>query len=232
MEQRQIPKIKISLSILLVLLSCTSPALVETAHAESATKNIVTLENRKVILNEDGSWKYHSDDRYAQTKDGDRIILKEDGSWSAAGNAPLTSKQQVRTTELDVKLQKVIVESYKKKSQKNTKIKTQTVFYVQLDYSPQSDKNLIINDSDITLIEVKDNNGKDYRVLSLNPAQAQIKPEEKITLVIRADKSPLLWDRVKSMTITFKVGIIGLKSPISLSQKTGDFDEENVSGFK
>lgn len=231
-EQDQMPIAKIILSALLTLFLSASPVLAEAVLAETTTQNIVTLEGREVILNEDGSWKYRSGDRYASTKDGDRILLKEDGSWNTVGNAPLTSNEQVRTAELDIKLQKVIIETYRKKIQKNTSLKTQTVFYVQLDYSPQSDKDLSINNSDIALVKVKDNNGKDYRVLSINPVHAQLKPETKITLVIRAEKSPLLWDRVKSMTITFKAGMLDLETPISLSQKTADFDKENVSGFK
>jgi hypothetical protein len=49
--------------------------------------------------------------------------------------------------------------------------------------------------------------------------------------VIRADKSPSIWDEVKSMQITFKPGIFGLQQPIILSQKIIDFENKKVGGF-
>ncbi len=221
------PTTRINLSILLVLFSC-APLL----HAESSAQEIVTIEGREVVINKDGSWTYRSSDRFASTKNGDRVQLKEDGSWTMVGNAPLTSKVQARTTDLDIKLQKVVIETYRIKRQKNVSLKTQTVFYIQLDYSPQSDKNLSINSSDISLIEVQDNNGKNYKVVSIEPAQAELKPETKTTLVVRAEKSPLMWDNVKFMEVTLKAGMLGLAAPISLSHRASDFDEENVSGFE
>lgn len=201
-------------------------------HAEPAMQQVVTVENREVLLKTDGSWEYRSIDRFANTKDGTRIQLKDDGSWTAIGNTPLTSEQQVRTTELAMTLQKVVIETYRKKTQKNTSVKTQTVFYVQLNYSPQADKDVSINSSDITLIEVKDNNGNNYPVLSIEPESALLKPDTDTILVVRAKKSPSIWDNVKSMEIVFNSGILGLEAPVSLSQKTIDFDEANVESLE
>ncbi len=215
------------LAIILTLFSS-----IPLSHAEPATQQVVTVENREVILKTDGSWEYRSIDRFANTKDGTRIQLKGDGSWTAIGNTPLTSKQQVRTTALDISLQKVVIETYKKKSQKNTSVKTHTVFYVQLNYSPHADKDISFNSSDIALIEVKDNNGKDYPVLSIKPDSVQLKPGTDTILVVRANKSPSIWDNVKSMEIVFNSGILGLEIPVSLNQKTIDFDEENVESLE
>jgi diphthamide biosynthesis methyltransferase len=144
---------------------------------------------------------------------------------------PITTAVQVRTTDLDIKLQKVIVETYKKKVQKNSKVKTQTVFYVDLAYSANAKNNITIKASDINLLEVKDNNGKSYPVLSIKPANTQIKPDTKITIIIRANKSPLIWGSAKSMQVIFKKGIFGLKSSVILSQRIDDFEEKNVDGF-
>ncbi|MBE9559768.1 MAG: hypothetical protein IMF15_03215 [Proteobacteria bacterium] len=197
----------------------------------SADQQVITDDGREVLLKEDGSWEYRSTDRFADTEEGRRVRLKEDGSWSYSGNVPLKSKAQVRTTDLDLKLQKVVVETHKKKTQKSARIKTQTVFYVQLHSSAQAKTDISIKDSDISLIEVKDNNEKSYPVLSIRSDNPDLPPGTKSTLEIRADKSPSIWDDVKSMEIIFKTGIFGIQKQITLSQRTIDFNKEDVEGF-
>ncbi len=196
-----------------------------------AAQEVIIVDGREVLLNEDSTWRYHSTDRYANTNDGRRLRLKEDGSWQYVGNAPLTTTEQVRTTNLNIKLQKVVIEKHEKKVQKNTRVKTQTVFYVVLENSAQAKKNISIKNSDISLIEVNDNNGKNYPVVSLQPGSIQLKPDTNTTLVIRAEKSPSMWDDVKSMEIVFKPGMFGIQKTIILKQMTIDFDEEKVDGF-
>jgi len=206
--------------------------LLPTTQAGPLSQEIINVDGREVILNENGTWKFLSTDRYANRNDGTRVRLKEDGSWQVIGNAPLESKEQVRTTDLDIKLQKVVIETYEKKVQKNTRIKTQTVFYVDLSYSPQAKNNIKIKQSDISLIEVKDNNGKNYPVLSIKPSETEIKPGSKTTLIIRADKSPSFFDSVKSMDIVFKKGIFGIANPITFNQRPIDFGNKKVDGFE
>ena len=196
-----------------------------------AAQEVIIVDGREVLLKQDGTWRYYSTDRYANTNDGRRLRLKDDGSWQYLGNAPLTTTEQVRTTNLNIKLQKVIIEKFEKKVQKNTRVKTQTVFYVYLENSAQAKRNISIKNSDISLIEINDNNGKNYPVLSLQPGSIQLKPGTNTTLVIRAEKSPSKWDDVKSMEIVFKPGILGIQKAIILNQMSVDFYEEKVNGF-
>lgn len=196
-----------------------------------AAQEVIIVDGREVLLKEDGTWTYHSTDRYANTNDGRRLRLKDDGSWQYVGNAPMTTTEQVRTTNLNIELQKVVIEKYEKKVQKNTRVKTQTVFYLVLENSAQAKRNISIKKSDISLIEINDNNGKNYPVLSLQPGSIQLKPGTNTTLVIRAEKSPSMWDDVKSMEIVFKPGILGIQKAIILNQMTIDIDEEKVNGF-
>ena len=201
------------------------------SNSISAADQTIMLDGREVLLREDGTWLYQSSDRFANTNDGGRVRLKEDGSWQYVGNAPLMSKQQVRTNDLDFQLEKVVIETYKRKSQKSSLIKTQTVFYVQLENSAQAKNSVSINQDDIALIEVKDNNGKSYEVVSIKPNPAELKPDTLTTLVVRAEKSPSIFDDAKSMELVFKSGIFGIEAPISLKQRTIDFYEEKVDGF-
>ena len=219
-----------TLSVTAIILTAVI-LLTATRSDAKTTGEVIIADGREVVLKDDGTWEFLSTDRYADTKDGIRVRLKEDGSWQTIGNVPLQSKEQVRTTDLDINLQKVVIETFEKKVQKNTRIKTQTVFYLDMTYSPQTKNTITINEEDISLIEVKDNNNKNYPVVSIHPAGTRIQPNTKITLVIRAEKSPSIFDDIKSMDIVFKKGIFGIIQPITLSQRTIDIDKENVDGF-
>lgn len=200
-------------------------------HAETANEESVFVGGREVLLKQDGTWIYPSDDRYADTKDGNRVRLKTDGSWQYVGNALLTSKQQVRTAELGIALQKVVIETFKKKSNKSSRIKTQTVFYLDMTLSSLATGAVNITKKDIANIKIEDDSGRVYPVLSIQPSPFTLNADEKITLSIRAEKSPSFLDDVKSMTISLLPGIFNLKEKVTFTQKTIDFDEEKVGGF-
>lgn len=217
--------------VLLTVVLLTTAVTVQPSYANEIN-NTVTLEGRTVILNNDGTWQYETTDRFANTKDGKRVRLKENGRWDPVGNTPLKTKDQVRTNELDIKLNKVVIETYKKKKQKNSSIKTQTVFYIDINNSPTSTKMLNIKDGDVSLIEVKDNNGKDYPVLSLKAVTEQQKPDFMTRLIVRAKKSPAIWDNVNSMSISFKKGFLELEEAITISEDVDNFKEKKVEGFE
>jgi len=203
----------------------------QASYAEPVKQQVITNDGREVLLNEDGTWKYLSNDRYADTVDGRRVRLKEDGSWVYVGNAPAKSKDQVRTTDLDIKLKKVVIEKFQKKVQKNTHLTTQTAFYVKLAHSPHAKTGISISQDDIAFISVKDNNGKSYPVVSMKADTTRLEPDAEASIVIRAEKSPSIWDDVKSMQVVFNKGIFGIDAPITLSMRVIDFQEEDVDGF-
>jgi hypothetical protein len=148
------------------------------------------------------------------------------------GNAPLTSKQQIRTTVLDIKLGKVVIETHEKKVQKNTRSKSQTVFYLNLELSPLAKSNISINENDISRVKVKDSEDKEYPVLSIQAEPVILKPDSDTNVVVRVDGAPQWWKSVKSMEIIFKPGIFGLQAPVTLSQSVDDIDKKKVDGFE
>jgi hypothetical protein len=99
-----------------ILIAVISIALWPSGIALSAPQEGISDDGREVILKQDGTWEYRSSDRFASTEDGRRVRLKADGSWHYVGNALLASKQQLRTTDLNIKLSKVVIESLEKKS--------------------------------------------------------------------------------------------------------------------
>jgi hypothetical protein len=206
--------------------------LIPASYACYADQQVITDDGREVLLREDGTWVFRSSDRFANTEHGQRVRLKQDGSWQYVGNAPLVSAEHVRSTLLDVMLQNVVIERHEKKVQKNVRLTTQTVFYVNLGLSARATNNIRITGNDVSHIEVNDNNGKSYPVLSIHPAPVVLKTGSNTTMVIRADGSPLWLDDVKSMSVIFKPDIYGIQQPIALSRDVDDFEKKKVAGFE
>ena len=201
-------------------------------QALSAEQMVITDDGREVLLKQDGSWEFLSSDRFANTEDGQRIRLKEDGSWEYVGYAPLVSNEQVTTTDLDIKLQKVVIERYEQKAQKNKRVISQTVFYVDLALSPRARNNISISKEDIALVKIKDDKNRDYPVISIKAMETPLVPGSNTTVIVRADGSPKWWKNSKTMEITFHPGMFGTEEPLTLSQRVADIEKKDVDGFE
>lgn len=192
---------------------------------------VISDDGREVLLKADGRWEFRSEDRFANTSDGQRIRLRADGRWEYTGNAPMATEEQVRTRLLDIKLQQVVTETHEKKVQKNTRASSQTVFYLNLEVSPQANSDITINNKDMSLIQVIDNKGRVYPVLSVQPDAMTMKPDSRHALVVRVDGAPQWWKNVKTMEISFHPDMFGLKEAISLNRNVDDIQKKKVDGF-
>jgi hypothetical protein len=201
-------------------------------NALPAGRQVITDDGREVLLNENGTWEFRSNDRFANTEDGRRVRLKDDGSWQYVGNAPMATKTEVRTNELEIKLQRAVIEVHEQRVQKNTRVKSQTVFYLDLKLSPLAERSIKINNTDVELITIKDNRRRVYPVLSIQPSPATIEPYSETMLVIRADGSPQWWKSVKTMELVFNTGIFGIREPITLSQNVDEIEKKKVDKFE
>lgn len=201
-------------------------------QALTAEQKVITDDGREVLLKEDGRWEFLSSDRYANTEEGQRVRLKQDGHWEYVGNAPMTSDDQVRTTDLDIKLQKVIIERHEEKAQKNKRVTSQTVFYVDVALSPRAKNNISISKEDIALVKIKDSKDNDYPVISIRPGTTLLQPDSNTTVEVRAYGSPKWWKNIKTMDITFHPGMFGTRDPVSLSQRVADIEKKNVDDFE
>jgi hypothetical protein len=209
--------------------------LLSASQALSAAQEAISDDGREVLLNDDGTWAFRSTDRFANTSDGRRVRLRADGSWkyvgNASGNALLSSNLQLKTTQIDIRLDKVVIETYEKKVQKNKRVKSQTVFFLDLASSPQAQQDITVRREDISNIKVSDSNGRDYPLLSIQPAPTTLKPGSQASITVRVNGSPQWWKDVESMEISFQPGVFGLQDPVSLMQRVVDFDIQKVSGF-
>jgi len=198
----------------------------------AADQQVITDDGREVLLRQDGTWKFLSGDRFANTDDGQRVRLKQDGSWAYVGNAPMVAPAQVRTRELEISLRRTVIETHEVKVQKNTRVNSQTVFNVELASSPIARKDVYIDEQDTARVRVTDSKGRKYRVLSLRPAPATLKPGSRMSVAIRVDGSPQWWKNVKSMTVALGPGLFGLKEPVSLRQDVDEMEKKKVDGFE
>jgi len=196
-----------------------------------ADQEVLTEDGREVLLKEDGTWVFRSTDRYANTKDGSRIRLKNDNTWEYIGKAPLTSKQQVRSTTLDIKLKKVVVETHKEKIHKNVRIETQTVFYLNVNLDPVARNNVSANSADIHNIKVRDNKGNNYPVLSIYPESINLAPGSEQLVTIRAEGFPGVFSDASSIEIELLPGIFKLGDSVILSQRINNIEKVRVKEF-
>ncbi|MGD8804097.1 MAG: hypothetical protein PVG12_13010, partial [Gammaproteobacteria bacterium] len=206
--------------------------LVPVSHAFPSEQHVITDDGREVLLRQDGTWKFRSNDRFANTEDGQRVRLKQDGSWEYVGNAPMVMDEHVRTTELDIKLQQVVIERHEEKAQKNKRVISQTVFYVDLALSPVAENNISISKEDSALVKVRDNKGKDYPVIAIKPAASILEPGSKTTVAVRVYGSPQWWKNIKTMEVRFHPGMFGTAQPVSLSRRVADIVKKDVDGFE
>jgi len=213
------------LAVMLVLILSTG------SHVLAADQEVLTEDGREVLLKEDGTWVFRSTDRYVNTKDGDRIRLKNDNTWEYIGKAPLTSKQQVRSTTLDIKLKRIVVETYKEKVHKNVRTETQTVFYLKMNLDPVARNNVSASSSDLHNIKVRDNKGNDYPVLSIYPDSVNLTPDSEQLITIRADGFPGLFSDASSIEIELLPGIFNLGESVILSQRINNVEKVRVEGF-
>lgn len=197
----------------------------------AANQQVITDDGREVLLKADGTWAFSSDDRFANTGDGQRVRLKADGSWEYVGYAPIVTSQRVTTSELEIELQKAVIEIHEQKIQKNTRVNSQTVFYLKLGLSPVADKGIDINQSDLALISIQDNKRRNYPVLSMQTSSESLLPASEASVTIRADGSPQWWKNVKTLYIVFRPEIFGLSESISLSVSVDDIQKMKVDGF-
>jgi hypothetical protein len=211
-------------TLLTLMASLISPALF-------ADQNVISDDGREVVIKDDGSWAFRSEDRFANTRDGRRIKLKADGSWVYVGNAPLVTKEQARSTIVDLKLQKIEIEAHKEKVHKNTRTERQTVFYINVDVSPLATQSLRIANTKLDSIVVMDDKGNKYPVLSITPGNTEVAPDTNQTFALRAKDAPTLWDGAELMEIQLPAKILGNPEPATFSRKLYDIEEVRVKGF-
>lgn len=200
-----------------------------------AEKTAIGDNGRQVQLNDDGSWRYSSTDRFATTADGKRVRLKDDGSWEyTGGKAVIAEKVVSDQTFVDDKsveliLSDMVIESVSDSSQKITRRNTQTVFYVSVkrDSQAANAEPLTLSASDLS---VEDSDGRQYPIVSLAPASITIKPGDELSMEVRAEGSPLWWT-TKTMSLLVDKNALGAARDVNLTRRLSSAKKLRVNRF-
>lgn len=178
-----------------------------------ADEIVLSDDGREVRLNKNGSWEFVSEDRYATTSDGGRVRLKADGSWEKVeddrnwvtlpASSVQTSRDKITEGSIQLEITEVVIESVRSRQQKNTRLSSQIVTYMNVTSDDSQTFDLLM--SDITL---RDSRGKQYDVISVLPGTIRVTPDSPVQVRIIADDSPKWWG-VKSFTYEIAPGVLG-----------------------
>ena len=185
----------------------------------SAKETATADDGRSVILKNNGDWEFANQDRLATKEDGSRVLLKADGRWEVIEGPKVESGKALASGDYQAKISHIIVESYRKKGPKSDKLKTQMVFQLEIS-AKESAKALPLSLSTQDM-SIRDNKGRDYETVSINPEQTTLQPGLTLKFEVRADGSPHWWGS-KIMQLEIPAGTLGNDVPLTL-EKSMDY---------
>ncbi len=195
-----------------------------------AAENIISDDGREIRIKNDGTWEYRSDDKFATLEDGRRIRLKADGSWLATEDRVIVKELIYREELLEVTVDKLVFEINRKKGHKGDKIKTQTVFYLDVALSAEAQEPQSINQSSLNNFQLEDSNGRQYPILMARADAESIAPGELKKMVVRADGMPH-WAG-KTLMLNIHKSVFGSRRDIELSKSMDFARRQQVKDFK
>lgn len=213
-------------------------ALLIPALVNAEPKTAVADNGREVILKDNGEWEYKSKDIYATTTDGQRVRLSPNNQWrpvsktEAPAPAPTQVIIQQQVPETTVRrdtvalakfdsrltLDTVVIETQRESVGKNTRKRSNLVFYLDLD-----SKASLPRPGQIT---VQDSKGRTYPVFSVERGSAKIGSAPRV--IVRANGAPRWWG-VKFFAMTIAPGALGNTAAIELRKSMDEVMREEVS---
>ena len=214
-----------------------------TASSMAEPQRAIADNGREVILNDNGEWEYANDDMYATTKEGNRVRLSPNGKWQPVKQtaapapkpapvyqpaAPVYQSATPASVPRDrviladqnqgLTLDQVVIETHREAVGKNTRKRSNLVFYLDTEGQAVS-----LNPNDIW---VQDSKGRDYPVFAVNQGKSPVGNHPR--LVIRANGAPRWWG-VKYFSLQFKPNSIGNSQTIELRKTMSDVVRKEVN---
>lgn len=194
------------------------------------SQTLITDDGREILLKEDGSWEFLSNDRFVTTQDGKRIRLKADGSWEVIDNVPPIIIEDRLANKIELNLQKVVEEQVVKKIQKNVRVSSRMVFYV--DVKSMHSETIALMENSSQLVTVLDSLDNEYSVRSLEPAKISIEPNSIHEIEVYVDGAPSPFTSAKTISIVFAPELFNTNDVQKLSYRIADIEEKEVSRFE
>lgn len=182
---------------------------------------------REVVLREDGTWEFVSEDRFATTADGKRIRLKGDGTWEPADQSDAErygfsqsggfSRDAVELDDLSLRLGDVVIETVRTRRGKNPIEQSQMVFQVVHDgeLPPELSSDLYV---------VSDSRGREYETASIT-----VSPDGAIE--VRTTDSPGFMWAIKHFRLTIAPEAFGTREPVVLTKVKGEVLDREVDAL-
>lgn len=207
-----------------------------------AEENVISDDGREVRLNDDGSWSYISNDRFATTASGSRVRLKDNGTWEMTGESALieravigsatVSVAAIAKSPVEVVLGDAVIESVRSKksvAHKNSRLITRTYFYLTISVGDNAEGAITLPGGD-SGFSVSDSDGREYPILSVEPSGSTLKPGTDTTLMVVADGAPH-WFTTKFFELRLKTGILNNDKPLLLRRALSDTKKRDVEMF-
>ncbi len=208
-------------------------ALLFTATPTLAEERILADDGREVLLKDDGSWEYVSEDRFGTTGSGERVRLKGDGSWEIVSDAPVALL--AATSSLSDSgpaiwaLGDVIIEtsrSQRSGTKKGGIKKTQAVFTLQVRGKAEASAAQTFS-LEAGAVSVTDSGGRDYPVLSVEPSSVTVNADRMQTVVVRVDGSPH-WFTTKFYELRIAADAVGNRDEIRLKRALSNVQRRDI----
>ncbi len=203
------------------LLAC---AALFAAQAAITEERILADDGREVLLRDDGTWEYVSDDRFGTTASGERVRLKADGDWEIVPAAAVASSTPAGAIVADTgpalwALREVTIETSRGKRSSNKKgvtKKTATVFNVEVQQGPAADGavSFTLGEGNVSVV---DSDGREYPVLDIEPTSITLDAGERQRVVVRVDGSPH-WFTTKFYELRIAAQALGNRDEIRLKR--------------
>ena len=209
-----------------------------------AEQRLITNDGREVIVHEDGTWEFASEDRYATTADGKQVQLKADGSWSFIENIPGAENvypvaNNVQPGNIDtvsslvnVQLNDAFVEEYSEKAgaqSKNTRTYRYINFLLDVSLSAEAKDSLSLQGFDPQDFVVTDDRGSRYEVIRVEGSSTELQPGNTAQLGVVTDGAPGTLVRVRDAFLSIAPNALKTESNIELEVNYRGLDRKNIS---
>ena len=189
-----------------------------------ADQRILTDAGREVLLKDDGSWTYLSEDRFGTLSDGSRARLKADGSWEIVedetglitipAQALKRSEDTIRSDNFYIEIASITIENQRGKNRKNSTLQAQIL--VDLEIEMKSSDLLELKKD---LVKVSDSRGRFYDIKKMI-IRENISQTQKVVRIL-VDGAPRWWG-VKFFVVEFEQGFLGHDRKVELRKSSAD----------
>ena len=186
-----------------------------------ADQRILTDAGREVLLKDDGTWTYLSDDRFGTLKDGSREIVEDEvGLITIPAQALKRSEDTIRADKFYIEISGITIESQRGKNRKNSTLRAQTLVDIKIEAN-SFDPSGINRD----LIRVSDSRGRFYEIKKII-VRENISDKQNVVGIL-LDGAPRWWG-IKFFAIEFDKGFLGNDRKVKLRKSSAEITRLEV----